>query len=86
MSTISAIVTPQTAAGIGIVRLSGEDAIKIADKVFKCVSGKKIEEKNNTIQEQNDKIEDRLNVLSPRSITNCEAITLIVHCQLSIVN
>ena len=49
MSTISAIVTPQTAAGIGIVRLSGEDAIKIADKVFKGVSGKKIEEKNEVI-------------------------------------
>ena len=46
MSTISAIVTPQTAAGVGIVRLSGEDAIKIADKVFKGVSGKKLEEKN----------------------------------------
>lgn len=45
MSTIAAIVTPQTAAGVGIVRLSGDEAIKIADSVFKGVSGKKLEEK-----------------------------------------
>ena len=39
MSTIAAISTPQAAGGIGIVRLSGEDAITIADKLF-CPTGK----------------------------------------------
>ena len=58
MSTISAIVTPQTAAGIGIVRRSGEDAIKIADKVFKGVSGKKIEEKNDTALKINQEFQE----------------------------
>jgi len=35
MSTIAAISTPQAAGGIGIVRLSGDDAITIADKLFR---------------------------------------------------
>lgn len=33
-STVAAIATPQAAGGIGIVRISGKDAIKIADNVF----------------------------------------------------
>ena len=34
--TIAAIATPQAAGGIGIVRISGDEALKIADKVFKA--------------------------------------------------
>ena len=41
-TTIAAISTPQGEGGIGTVRLSGEDAAKIADRVFTSVSGKKI--------------------------------------------
>ena len=44
MSTIAAIATAQAAAGIGVVRISGECAAEIADRVFKSVSGKKIEQ------------------------------------------
>lgn len=36
MSTIVAISTPVGAGGIGIVRVSGEDALKIADAIFVC--------------------------------------------------
>ena len=42
MSTIAAISTPNAAGGIGIVRLSGEDAINIAAKCFRPVSGKDV--------------------------------------------
>lgn len=42
MSTIAAISTPNAAGGIGIVRLSGEDAIGIAAKCFRPVSGKDV--------------------------------------------
>ncbi len=42
MSTIAAISTGMAAGGIGIVRISGENAIKIADSIFSSVSGKKI--------------------------------------------
>lgn len=42
MSTIAAISTGMAPGGIGIVRISGENAIKIADSIFRSVSGKKI--------------------------------------------
>ena len=44
MSTIAAIATPNAAGGIGIVRLSGEDAIVIAEQCFRVFSGKKVSE------------------------------------------
>ena len=34
MSTIAAISTGRAPGGIGVVRISGEDAIKIGDKIF----------------------------------------------------
>lgn len=42
MSTIAAVSTGMAAGGIGIVRISGENAIQIADSIFSSVSGKKI--------------------------------------------
>ena len=42
--TISAIVTPSGAGGVGIIRLSGEEAIAIADTMFLAKSGKKLED------------------------------------------
>ena len=42
MSTIAAISTPNAAGGIGIVKISGPDAIAVADKVFLCVGNKKL--------------------------------------------
>lgn len=43
-TTIAAISTAQGAGGIGIIRISGDDAIKIADKVFVGFSGIKLAE------------------------------------------
>lgn len=42
MSTIAAISTAQGQGGIGVIRVSGEQAFTIVDKLFKSVSGKKI--------------------------------------------
>lgn len=42
MSTIAAISTGQAAGGIGIVRISGENALFVADRIFKTVSGLKL--------------------------------------------
>ncbi|MBQ2759265.1 MAG: tRNA uridine-5-carboxymethylaminomethyl(34) synthesis GTPase MnmE [Clostridia bacterium] len=42
MSTIAAIATPNAAGGIGIIRISGEDAINITEKCFKSISGKPV--------------------------------------------
>lgn len=44
MSTIAAISTGQAAGGIGIVRISGENALSVADRIFKSVSGIKLSE------------------------------------------
>ncbi len=38
--TIAAVSTPLASGGIGVIRISGDDAITIADKVFTSVSGK----------------------------------------------
>jgi tRNA modification GTPase len=41
-TTIAAISTAQGQGGIGVIRISGDDAITIADKVFKSVNNKKL--------------------------------------------
>ena len=40
MSTIAAIATPNASGGIGVIRISGEEAVSVADSVFRSVSGK----------------------------------------------
>ena len=40
--TVAAISTPQGEGGISVIRISGDDAISIADLCFKGVSGKKL--------------------------------------------
>ena len=42
MSTIAAIATPNASGGIGVIRISGDDAIAVADKVFRAISEKKL--------------------------------------------
>ncbi len=39
MQTIAAISTPNASGGIGVIRISGDDAIAIADSVFKSAKG-----------------------------------------------
>ena len=41
--TIAAIATPLGEGGISVIRISGEDAIKIADKCFFAFGGKIIQ-------------------------------------------
>lgn len=43
-STIAAISTPNAPGGIGIIRISGDDALTVADKVFISVNGMKLTE------------------------------------------
>ena len=48
--TIVALATPSGVGAIAVIRLSGKDAIQIADKHFKSVSEKKlIKQKSHTI-------------------------------------
>lgn len=41
-STIAAIATPHGTGGISVIRVSGDESIKICDKVFKAKSGKSL--------------------------------------------
>lgn len=41
-TTIAAISTAQGEGGIGVIRISGEDSLKIADKIFKSKNGRRI--------------------------------------------
>jgi len=43
-STVAAISTPLGSGGIGVIRISGEEATQVADKLFKSLSGRKISE------------------------------------------
>ncbi|MBQ8304567.1 MAG: tRNA uridine-5-carboxymethylaminomethyl(34) synthesis GTPase MnmE [Clostridia bacterium] len=43
---MAAVSTPSGLGGIGVIRISGDNAIQIADSVFKSISGKKIAEKS----------------------------------------
>ncbi len=43
-NTITAISTPLGIGGISVIRISGNDAVAVADKVFKSVSGKPLNE------------------------------------------
>lgn len=42
MSTITAIATPHAVGGISVIRISGENAIEIGNKVFKALNGKSV--------------------------------------------
>ena len=42
--TVAAISTPIGEGGISLIRVSGRDAIEICDKIFKSVSGKRLED------------------------------------------
>ena len=42
--TIAAISTPVAAGGIGMVRISGPQALEVADRAFRSVSGKQVQQ------------------------------------------
>ena len=83
--TIAAIATPMSESGIGIVRLSGEDAIEIADKIFRGRRRLK-EEKTYTIHyghvvEDGEVIDEVLVMLmrAPKSFTGEDTVEFDCH-------
>ena len=44
LHTVSAISTPNAAGGIGIIKISGENALAVADSVFKCAGSGSLSE------------------------------------------
>lgn len=86
--TIAAISTPLAPGGIGMVRISGDDAQKIADRVFCSRSGKKLEEIEGykalygMVRDENgEKIDEAiaLNFRAPASFTGENVVELSCH-------
>lgn len=87
IDTIAAIATGLTNSGISVIRISGEEAISIADSVIQLKSGKKIREcDSHTIQyghvyDDNHKIDEVLVLImrGPRSFTSEDTIEIDCH-------
>ena len=85
--TIAAISTGMTNSGIGVVRISGEDAVKVADRIFRKPNGRKLsEEKTFTIHyghiyDENELIDEVLVMLmrGPRSYTAEDTVEIDCH-------
>ena len=86
-STIAAVSTPSGLGGIGVIRISGDNAIKIADSVFKSISGKKIAEKSGysalygEFFDESGKIDSGVALLfrAPKSYTGENVVELSCH-------
>ena len=88
MSTIAAISTPMAVGGIGVIRISGENAQAIADKIFISASSKKIDQLKgyqalfgNVVDSSGVKIDEAiaLNFLEPKSFTGENVVELSCH-------
>ncbi len=85
--TIAAIATASGEASIGVVRISGDDAVSVADKVFKSASGKILAECNGYsalfgyVEADGEKIDEAVALvfLAPKSYTGENVVELSVH-------
>ena len=85
--TIAAISTAMAESGIGIVRMSGEEAFAIADKIYKNKKGKRLsDQKTHTIHygfiEEEGKVIDEVLVMlmrGPHTFTGEDTVEIDCH-------
>ena len=85
--TIAALSSPVGKGGVAVIRISGTDAISVAEKVFKCASGKSISELKPNMMSygsiilENKVIDDGLCVkfCAPRSFTGEDTVEINCH-------
>lgn len=85
--TIAAIATAMTSSGIGIVRISGENAVAITDKIFQMKNGKKLSDMgSHTIHygyicDGEERIDEVIVLLmrGPRSYTREDTVEIDCH-------
>ncbi len=85
--TIAAVATPEGLGGIGVVRVSGDNALAVADKVFKSVSGKKLSEQNGYtalfghVIDGGNTVDEAVALVfrAPKSYTGEDTVELSVH-------
>lgn len=82
MSTVAAISTPNAVGGISVIRISGENAFQVADKVFRAYNGIKACEMQGytcaygEISEKEQKLDDVVLTVfrSPKSYTGEDVV------------
>lgn len=93
--TIAAIATAMSNSGIGVIRISGEDAVEIADKIYRSKNGKKklSNQKTHTIHYgyiyDEDFLIDEVMVLimrAPHSFTAEDTIEIDCHGGMLVIN
>ncbi|MBR5774284.1 MAG: tRNA uridine-5-carboxymethylaminomethyl(34) synthesis GTPase MnmE, partial [Clostridia bacterium] len=92
--TIAAIATPAAAGGIGIIRISGQSAFEIADKVFSAKdssplsSAKGYTMKYGGVYDGNELIDEAVALVyrAPRSYTGEDVIELSCHGGIYVLN
>ncbi len=85
--TIAAIATPHGTGGVSIIRISGEDAVSVADRVFFAKSGKKLRDaKSHTLHygfiQENGAVVDEVLVsvmLAPNTFTRENTVEVNCH-------
>lgn len=86
--TISAICTPLGTGGIAVIRVSGNDAVRIADRCFVSAGGKKLSELNGyqalfgkITEENGDMIDEAVALVfkAPHSFTGEDTVEFSVH-------
>lgn len=91
--TIAAVATGNSAGGIGVIRISGENAVEIANKVFACANGSSLLEaagytaRFGNIIYNNEKIDNAVALVfrAPKSYTGENVVELSVHGGIFIV-
>ena len=92
--TIAAIATALSPSGIGIIRISGDEAIETADRIFRSKSGKKIAEvKSHTVHygfiyDGDEMIDEVMTVVmkAPHSFTRENTVEIDCHGGVYVMN
>ena len=85
--TIAAISTAQGEGGIGVIRISGDNALEVADKVFKSINNKKITEMKGytaafgKVCHNNEEIDEAVALVfrAPHSYTGEDVVEISCH-------
>lgn len=87
METIAAIATPLSTGGIAIIRISGDNAIEVADKVFRSQSGVMLKDKKGytaafgSVYSDQSELDTSVAVVyrAPKSYTGEDVVELSCH-------
>lgn len=87
MSTVAAIATPDAPGGISVIRISGNDAFEIIDRIFKAYNGIKVQDMDGytcsygVIYNNNEKIDDVITTVfrEPKSYTGENVVEISCH-------